>query len=82
MATTTTPEAIESTVFESLKTFGAEPGAISRDAQLADIDIDSLDLAELAQIIEDAHGVELKGADVENVKTVGDVIDIVVARTS
>jgi acyl carrier protein len=78
----TTTESIEATVQEALKNFGADPDEISRDAKLEDLDIDSLDMAELAQIVEDKHGVELKGADMENVQTVGDAIDLVAARAA
>ena len=41
---------------------------------------DSLDLAELSQIIEDEYGIALKGDDVGKIKTVGDAIDLVVSR--
>ena len=47
-----------------------------------DLDVDSLDLVELAQIVEDEFGVELDGDSVKDVKTVGDVIDLVVAKAS
>ena len=40
----------------------------------------SLDLAELSQIVDEAFGVTLKGDDVANIKTVGDAIDLIVAR--
>ena len=51
-----------------------------RRRRFEDLDVDSLDLVELAQIVEDEYGVELKGDDIKDVKTVGDVIDLVVAR--
>ena len=81
MATTVTPEAVEKVVFDALPQFGADPGEISRDASFEDLDVDSLDLAELSQIIEDEHGVQLKGDDVGKIKTVGDAIDLVVAKS-
>ena len=81
MSTTTVTD-IETTVVEALKTFGAEPGDISRDAELEALDIDSLDLAELSQIVDDAYGVTLTGADVAKIKTVGDAIDLIAARAS
>ena len=46
--------------------------------ELEALDIDSLDLAELSQIVEEQFGVELTGADVAEIKTVGDAIDLVV----
>lgn len=76
----TTVTDIETTVVEALKTFGAEPDDISRDAELEALDIDSLDLAELSQIVDDAYGVTLTGADVAKIKTVGDAIDLIAAR--
>ena len=51
-----------------------------REATFEDLDVDSLDLAELSQIIEDEFGVQLKGDDVGKIKTVGDAIDLVVSR--
>ena len=58
---------------------GAE-GEVTREATLESLDVDSLDLVELAQIVEDEFGVELDGDAVKDVKTVGDVIDLVVAK--
>jgi acyl carrier protein len=78
MPATTTE--IETTVFESLETFGADPELINRDAQFEELDVDSLDLAELSQIIEDEYGVKLKGEDVGKIKTVSDAVDLVVQR--
>ena len=71
---------IESVVFNALEEFGAEKDAINRDATFEVLDVDSLDLAELAQIVEDRFGVAIKSSDVESLETVGDVIDLVVAR--
>ena len=39
--------------------------------------IDSLDLAELSQIVHERFGVELRGSDVAEVKTVGDAIKLI-----
>ena len=80
MATTVTPEAVEKVVVDALPQFGADPSEISRDATFEDLDVDSLDLAELSQIIEDEFGVQLKGDDVGKIKTVGDAVDLVVSR--
>jgi acyl carrier protein len=81
MATTVTPEAVEKVVFDALPQFGADPSEISRDATFEDLDVDSLDLAELSQIVEDEYGVKFKSSDVENLKTVGDAIDFIVAKS-
>ena len=80
MATTISPEAVEKTVYDALPQFGVEESDISRDATFEQLDVDSLDLAELSQIIEDEYGVQLKGDDVGKIKTVGDAIVLVVNR--
>ena len=79
MSTTTTNE-IENTVIESLKTFGAKAEDITRDATWEAIDVDSLDLAELAQVVEDEHGVKMEGDDMKHIKTVGDAIDFITEK--
>ncbi|MEA2484085.1 MAG: acyl carrier protein [Thermoleophilaceae bacterium] len=80
MSTTTDATQVEATVYKALETFGAEPAAIKRDASFAELDVDSLDLAELSQIVEDEYGVKFNSSDVEQLKTVGDAVDFIVAR--
>ena len=77
---TITPEAVETTVREALVQFGPEPDEIKLESTFEELDVDSLDLAELSQIIEDEYGVKLKGEDVGKIKTVGDAVDLVVNR--
>jgi acyl carrier protein len=80
MSTTATREQVEERVFRALEEFGADPDQISADAEFEELDIDSLDLVELAQIVEDEYGVELKGEDLQGVKTVGQAVDLVTSR--
>ena len=80
MSTTGTREQIEQRVFQALEEFGAEPDQISADAEFEALDIDSLDLVELAQIVEDEFGVALGADDVKDLKTVGDAVDLIVAK--
>lgn len=80
MATTTTPQDVESTVIENLVTFGADRDAVSRDATLEAIDVDSLDLVELTQVIEETYHIDLEGADFKQIRTVGDIVDLVLER--
>jgi acyl carrier protein len=81
MSTTTDTTKIEKTVYEALETFGADPTAIKREATFVELDVDSLDLAELSQIVEDEYGVTFKSSDVEQLQTVGDAIDFIAARS-
>ena len=80
MSTAVTQEQVEAVVVESLASFGADPEEISPDATFEALDIDSLDLAELSQIVHEHFGVELKGADVAEVKTVEDAVKLIASR--
>lgn len=75
-----TAESVEQVIFDGLKEVGAE-GEIARESTFEELDVDSLDLVEVAQIVEDKFGVELQGEDVKDLRTVGEVIDLVVARS-
>ena len=81
MSTTTDVNQVQETVYKSLETFGADPSAIKREASFEELDVDSLDLAELSQIVEDEYGVKFNSSDVEKLRTVGDAIDFIVERS-
>jgi acyl carrier protein len=80
MSTAVTQEQVEALVVESLETFGADAAAITPEATFEALDIDSLDLAELSQIVHEQFGVELKGSDVAEVKTVKDAVELIASR--
>jgi acyl carrier protein len=80
MPTDVTTDNVEETIYDGLVELGTERGDLSREATLESLDVDSLDLVELAQIVEDEFGVELRGDDVKDIKTVGEVIDLVVSK--
>jgi acyl carrier protein len=82
MSSTVTAEQIETRVRDAISTFGPEPDEVTRDATFEALDIDSLDLVELAQIVEEEYGVRIEPADMKDLKTVGDAIDLVAARAS
>ena len=77
-----TPQQIEARVFEAVASFGPEPEDVTRDATFESLDVDSLDLVELGQIVQDEYGVELKSDDMPKLKTVGDAIDLIVERVN
>jgi acyl carrier protein len=82
MADTATRENVEQTIFNEIAKLGPERDQVTRDATFESLDIDSLDLVEVAQVIEEEFGVEIKGEDAQEFETVGDAVDFVVARTS
>ncbi|MGP0050683.1 MAG: acyl carrier protein [Solirubrobacteraceae bacterium] len=80
MSITITPQTVEQTVAESLRQFGVETDRISGDATFEELDLDSLDLAELSQIIEEEYGIRLTSSDVAEIKTVRDAVELVLSR--
>ena len=80
MPVVVTPEAVETTVIDTIVGFGPDPEAVTRASTFEELDVDSLDLVELAQVIDDEFGITLKGDDVKDIKRVGELIDLVVSR--
>jgi acyl carrier protein len=76
----TTADSVESVITDGLVEVGAERDEVGREATFEALDVDSLDLVEMAQIIEDEFGVALKGDDVKDIRTVGELVDLVAAR--
>ena len=75
-----TKQQIEDRVIDALVEFGEERDKLSPGARFADLDVDSLDLVELAQIVEDEYGIEVRDSDLDKVETVGDVVELVSQR--
>ncbi len=82
MAATVTKEQIQEKVTEALVELGAERDAIKPEAEFEALELDSLDLVELAQIVEEEWGVEITAKDMETLKTVGQALDLVEQRAS
>jgi acyl carrier protein len=60
-----------------------DPAAVTEDATWGDdLEADSLDLTELVMALEDHFEVEVPEEALENVKTVGDAADVVLAAVS
>ncbi|MDQ3434371.1 MAG: acyl carrier protein [Actinomycetota bacterium] len=77
---TANKEQIEARMTEALEGFGADRDQIKREADWESLDIDSLDLVELAQIVEEEYGVKMREEDMKELKTVGDAVDFVAER--
>ena len=78
--TTITKQAIQARVYEALEEFGAEPADLAPEATFEALDVDSLDLVELGQIVQEEYGVEIKGEDMPKLKTVGDAVELIAGR--
>lgn len=80
MPQTVTREAIQARVYTALEEFGADPDALAPDATFEALDVDSLDLVELGQIVQEEYGVEIKGEDMPGLKTVDDAVTLIESR--
>lgn len=67
-----TVEVVGNRIMEALVEFGADPDMMLPDATLEQLEIDSLDMFELAQILHQEFGIEVNPDDFENVRTLGD----------
>jgi acyl carrier protein len=82
MPTAVTPQNVEETIVGTIASLGPEREQVTRDATFESLDVDSLDLVEVVQVVEEEFGVEIKGDDAQNLRTVGDAIDLVLQRAS
>ena len=77
MPETASKEQIEARVIDALVEFGEERENLTPQARFEDLEVDSLDLVELAQIVEDEYGVEIADSDLDKIQTVGDVVALI-----
>lgn len=82
MAATVTKEQIQERMTEALVELGADRDEIKPEAEFEALELDSLDLVELAQIVEEEWDVEITAKDMEGLKTVGQSVDLVASRAS
>ena len=75
-----TQEAVEEKVIDAIADLGPDRSEITRDATFESLDVDSLDLVEMTQVVDEEFGVQIKNEDAQQLKTVGDAIDFIVAR--
>ena len=80
MPETKSKQDIEQRVVDALVEFGEERENVTLDARLEDLEVDSLDLVELAQITEEEYGVEITDGDMDGLATVGDVVNLIAER--
>jgi acyl carrier protein len=78
----TLPQTVELTLTNEIERLGVDRSDISREATFAELDLDSLDLVEIVQMVESTWGVGLDPQDFAGVKSVGEAIDLVSSRVS
>lgn len=77
---TRTAREVEEKVVETIRGFAKPDAELVREAVLEDLDVDSLDLVELAQVMEEDFSLRVESSELERVETLGDVIDTVLAK--
>ena len=80
--TTATTTTVEQKIIETIVSFGAPAEKVTREATWEELDIDSLDLVELAEVAEEEFGAVLKPDDLKAIETVGQAIDAVAAKAT
>ncbi len=59
-----------------------EEGKINLETTFEDIDADSLDVVELVMALEEEFDLEIEDEEVENIKTVGDIVSYIEGKTA
>jgi acyl carrier protein len=78
MEASTLAAAIEARMIEAIIDLGCEDEDVGRDSTFESLDIDSLDLVELGQVLRKEFGLDLSPESfVEGIVTVGDALDVV-----
>ena len=61
---------------------GADENDMTLDTNIArDLGADSLDVVELLMAIDDEFGVEIPDEEIENIKTIGDLVEYIQSNT-
>ena len=72
MSSTLSSDDVYAGLREALIGRGAEQEQITPAATFEQLDVDSLDMVELAQIVEERFGVSIKGSDVAKIASLGE----------
>jgi acyl carrier protein len=73
-----TQDQIAQRIVDALIEFGADPDQLRPEATLEELEIDSLDLFELGQILNQEYGIEVNPDDFETVVTLGDAQSVLI----
>jgi acyl carrier protein len=77
-----TQDQVAQRIVEALIEFGADPDQLRPEATLEELEIDSLDLFELGQILNQEYEIEVNPDDFENVVTLGDAQNVLIGYLS
>jgi acyl carrier protein len=77
MELSTVPQDLETWILESVAVQCGAETAPTRDVNLEALDIDSLDLIELGEVLEEERGILVEPSDLTGAITIGDLVDAV-----
>jgi len=72
---------VENAIAEALPFLDSHSGQVDT-ADLTKVDLDSLQLVELALVVQDTWNIDLRPIELDQVRTVADVVDLIVSRLS
>jgi acyl carrier protein len=75
-----TRELIQARIERALAAFDVDVDTLTPESGLEDADIDSLDIVELSQILEDDYKIDIKPQDFQGSTTYGDALAVVFRR--
>lgn len=78
--TTVSREQVLDTFREQLSGFEVKPDQVAEDSSFEVLGLDSLDVVELSVRVEDVYGIDIEEDDLEDVKTIGNAIDVVLRK--
>lgn len=77
---TASREQITQRIRDALVEFGVESDQLRPEASLEELDVDSLDLFELGQILHQDFGIEVEPQDFDEVETLGEAQEAMLRR--
>ena len=73
-------ELITKDVIEIIENFSCLNEELSTEAKISDIGLDSLDMVEITMELEERFDVSIEDEEIANVKTVSDIVELVIAK--
>jgi acyl carrier protein len=73
-------QVVEEALFDAIARLGPNRADVVPDATFAELDLDSLDLIEIAQMAGETWGAQVDPQDFDGMETVGQAVALVVSR--
>lgn len=77
-----TPQDVTALVVKGLEELGVDPDGLDADTRLEELDIDSLDVVELRQMLAEETGVRMTKEEMAQIRTIGDIVGLICGVTT